>query len=146
MFSNSFHFWIDKSHMDSNTNSLANKYVHDHISEFMSMSQRKPEATTCKLKCRYYICKNNRNIIKRNVWNHLYDHLYSKRFMSDYKIGYLHKKWSDYSSSNKWENQTHIHNHAPYKRIGRSKTNDKPKTIRTFNFQTGKLSNPRAYS
>lgn len=37
-------------------------------------------------------------------------------------------------------------NHAPYKRIGRSKTNDKPKTIRTFNFQTGKLSNPRAYS
>ena len=102
--SNYFRSWMDKPHMEPNTNLLTEEYAKS-ITEFMTFVQQQPEANTGMLRCPCFYCKNNRSLREWDVWTHLY----MKGFMTNYKVWYLHGETTGYeygSSSSSSEPQT----------------------------------------
>ena len=53
--------WMDKPHLDPNTNLLTEEYMAG-IGEFMALVQRQPEANTGMLRCPCSSCNNNKVI------------------------------------------------------------------------------------
>ncbi|KAL0715752.1 hypothetical protein Bca4012_065074 [Brassica carinata] len=89
--------WMDKPHMDPNTNLLTDEYVQG-IREFMRLVQQKPNAKTGLLRCPYSTCNNNRVIKEFDVWSHLY----MRGFSRNYKVWYHHGKTCyEYGSTSK---------------------------------------------
>ena len=77
--------WMDKPHMDLNTNLLTEEYVQG-IGEFMKLVEQQPDAKTSMLRCPCSTCNNNRIIREFDVWTHLY----MRGFSRNYKVWYLH--------------------------------------------------------
>ena len=77
--------WMDKPHMDPNTNLLTEEYVQG-IGEFMKLVEQQPDAKTGMLRCPCSTCNNNRIIREFDVWTHLY----MRGFSRNYKVWYLH--------------------------------------------------------
>ncbi|WZZ25165.1 hypothetical protein YC2023_008566 [Brassica napus] len=77
--------WMDKPHLDLNTNLLTEEYVQG-IGEFMRLVQQQPDAKSGMLRCPCSSCNNNKVIKKFDVWTHLY----MKGFSRNYKVWYLH--------------------------------------------------------
>ncbi|WZZ39401.1 hypothetical protein YC2023_035660 [Brassica napus] len=77
--------WIDKPHLDPNTNLLTEEYVQG-IGEFMRLVQQQPDAKSGMLRCPCSSCNNNKVIKEFDVWTHLY----MKGFSRNYKVWYLH--------------------------------------------------------
>ncbi|XP_013587282.1 PREDICTED: uncharacterized protein LOC106295833 [Brassica oleracea var. oleracea] len=87
--------WMDKLHMDPNTNLLTEEYVQG-IGEFMKLVEQQPVAKTGMLRCLCSICNNNRIIREFVVWTHLY----MRGFSRNYKVWYLHGETGyEYGSS-----------------------------------------------
>ncbi|XP_033146851.1 uncharacterized protein LOC117133895 [Brassica rapa] len=77
--------WMDKPHLDPNTNLLTEEYVQG-IGEFMRLVQQQPDAKSGMLRCPCSTCNNNKVIKEFDVWTHLY----MKGFSRNYKVWYLH--------------------------------------------------------
>ena len=77
--------WMDKPHLDPNTNLLTEEYVQG-IGEFMRLVQQQPDAKSGMLRCPCSSCNNNKVIKEFDVWTHLY----MKGFSRNYKVWYLH--------------------------------------------------------
>ena len=77
--------WMDKPHLDLNTNLLTEEYVQG-IGEFMRLFQQQPDAKSGMLRCPCSSCNNNKVIKEFDVWTHLY----MKGFSRNYKVWYLH--------------------------------------------------------
>uniref|UniRef100_A0A0D3ALN1 Transposase-associated domain-containing protein n=1 Tax=Brassica oleracea var. oleracea TaxID=109376 RepID=A0A0D3ALN1_BRAOL len=54
--------WMDKTHMDPNTNLLTEEYVQG-IGEFMKLVEQQPDAKTGMLRCLCSTCNNPFTII-----------------------------------------------------------------------------------
>ena len=80
-----YRLWMDKPHMDPNTNLLTDEYVQG-IGEFMKLVEQRPDAKNGMLRCPCSTCNNNRIIKEFDVWTHLY----MRRFSRNYKVWYLH--------------------------------------------------------
>ncbi|WZZ36602.1 hypothetical protein YC2023_020003 [Brassica napus] len=80
-----YRLWMDKPHLDPNTNLLTEEYV-QRIGEFMRLVQQQPDAKSGMLRCPCFTCNNNKVIKEFDVWTHLY----MKGFSRNYKVWYLH--------------------------------------------------------
>ncbi|KAF3525842.1 hypothetical protein F2Q69_00049326 [Brassica cretica] len=56
--------WMDKPHLDPNTNLLTEEYVQG-IGEFMRLVQQQPDAKSGMLRCPCSSCNNNKAVPKR---------------------------------------------------------------------------------
>uniref|UniRef100_A0A0D3BTN0 Transposase-associated domain-containing protein n=1 Tax=Brassica oleracea var. oleracea TaxID=109376 RepID=A0A0D3BTN0_BRAOL len=59
--------WMDKPHLDPNTNLLTEEYVQG-IGEFMRLVQQQPDAKSGMLRCPCSTCNNNKVIKEFDVW------------------------------------------------------------------------------
>ena len=58
---NYYRSWMDKTHLDPNTNLLTEEYT-EGVGEFMRLVQQQPEANNGMLRCLCSSCNNNRII------------------------------------------------------------------------------------